>query len=107
MMTPEEARRLLDSDSRSTHGPGTAYHACKAIRQHARQMAHQIADMHYEYVVLADGMMLYLDHQTKRGTIRQHWGTYGEALNLAERFSSWKSQILRRLVSNPEENTNA
>lgn len=52
-MTPEQARHLINADSRSTHGPNTNCHACKAIKQHAWEMAHQIAGMTYEYAVQA------------------------------------------------------
>ena len=50
-MTPEEARCLIKADSGSTHGPQTDCHSCKAVKQHAWQMTHQIAGMTYEYGV--------------------------------------------------------
>lgn len=48
-MSPEEARRLVKMDSRSTHGPLTDCPFCELVKRRAWEMAHQIADMHYEY----------------------------------------------------------
>lgn len=53
-LTPEQARHLINADSRSTHGPLTDCRFCELVKRHAWEMAHQIAGMTYEYAAAQD-----------------------------------------------------
>lgn len=48
-LTPEQARHLINADSRSTHGPLTDCRFCELVKRRAWEMVHQIANMTYEY----------------------------------------------------------
>ena len=110
-MTPEEARCLIKADSGSTHGPQTDCHSCKAVKQHAWQMTHQIAGMTYEYgvqIYYPTGARLYV----RPGICTKYpdcaWWTSkpSEAHAVADKTREKNThpvRLVRRLVSQPEE----
>ena len=95
-MTPEEARCLIKADSGSTHGPKTECHSCKAVKQHAWQMTHQIAGMTYEYAVQVRIQENGHWHRVTEWNPGPNPYKPGHAPKHNER-------IVRRLVSQPEE----
>lgn len=100
-MTPDQARNLLTTDSRSTHGPHTNCHNCKAIRQHAREMMHQIAGMRYEYAVQYQDINGEWDYVES-----SPWRAAAEDARDEERtlqLTGFTTRIIRRLVTQPEE----
>lgn len=101
-MTPEQARRLLDTDSRSTHGPGTNCRTCEFMKLHTREMMHQIAGMTYEYAV---------QYLTPDGWAysRESWDCRWQDNEAVQEVRALRdhpgeeTRIVRRLVSQPEE----
>ena len=103
MMTPEEARSLIKADSGSTHGPQTYCHSCKAVKQHAWQMTHQIANLEWEWRT----------ESTKGAEFASSsWADEKEARDIFQKAKNGLTtlgidpaghvRLVRRLVSQPE-----
>ncbi len=100
-MTPEEARRLVKMDSRSTHGPLTDCPSCELVKSHAWEMAHQIAGTTYEYAV---------QYKTPDGWkySRESWDCRWQESEAVQHVRAHRdhpdeeTRIVRRLVSTPE-----
>lgn len=107
-ITPEEARHLLNADSRSTHGPGTNCHTCKAIRQHAREMMHQIAGMTYEYAaqVWSPHLKRWLfmgSSRLQESARRAHWHERPQTAECmaVENYPDQRVRVVARVYSQP------
>lgn len=101
MMTPEQARHLINADSRSTHGPLTDCRFCELVKRRAWEMAHQIADMHYEYAVQYQDFTGEWDYPES-----SPWKPTEEEARDEERtlrLIGFVTRIVRRLVTQPEE----
>lgn len=94
MMTPEQARHLINADSRSTHGPLTDCRVCELVKRRAWEMVHQIAGMTYEHGEQHIVIPGRLEHAT--------WGVNPEEVRQLPGYGD-HIHIVRRLVSEPEE----
>lgn len=101
MMTPEQARHLINADSRSTHGPLTDCRFCESVKRHAWEMAHQIAGMTYEYAAQYQDFTGEWDYPES-----SPWRAAVEDARDEERtlrLTGFTTRIIRRLVTQPEE----
>ena len=103
-MTPEEARCLIKADSGSTHGPGTNCHTCKAVRQHAWEMTHQIANLEWEWrVESTKGAAFASTPWTDEEEARDIFQKAKNGLTALGIDPAGHVRLVRRLVSQPEE----
>lgn len=106
-MTPEEARRLVKMDSRSTHGPLTDCPSCELVKSHAWEMTQQIAGMTYEYGVQI-GTRLYVRPGICTKYLDRAWWTskpseaHAVAVKAREK-NTHPVRLVLRLVSQPKE----
>ncbi len=100
-MSPEQARRLVKMDSRSTHGPLTDCRFCELVKSHAWEMAHQIAGMTYEYAVqyLTPGGWKY---SRKPWEIRWQDNEAVQHVRAHRDHPEQETRIVRRHVGSPE-----